>query len=261
MQIIRQTIKELKKYKEYILYTTRSELKVQLSSTYLGYLWWILDPLMYMLVYMLVVMIIFKRGGENYPIFVFTALLPWKWTSSAIMDSTNSIKAKKSILQQVYIPKHILPLIKNLVNAVKFLFGIIVLLVLMIFFRIPFTFHILEFIIVFLVNFLLVFGLGLILCHLGVYFKDIRNILTFTIRLWFYLSPALYGLEDIPQKVRFLWWLNPMTTLYASYRNVFLYGKAPLYSQLLLWGIFSIIVIMIGLKYLNKFDKNYTKVV
>lgn len=261
MTLFRKTLRDLAKYKEYILYTTKSELKVQLSSTFLGYLWWILDPLMYMLVYMLVVMVIFHRGGKDFPIFVFCALVPWKWTVSSIMDSTGSIKGKAGILQQVYIPKFILPLIKTLINTAKYLFGIMVLIVMMIFFRVPFTLHLFEFIVVFLVNFLFILGVSLILSHLGVYFKDINNILSFTIRLWFYLSPALYDLKSVPAKIRFLWWFNPMTTFYKSYRNVFLYGMSPLYLQLIFWFILSFILIFIGLRYLYKFDKNYTKVI
>jgi ABC-type polysaccharide/polyol phosphate export permease len=261
MKLFNVAIKDFKRYKEYILYTTKSELKVQLSSTFLGYLWWILDPLMYMLVYMLVVMIIFNRGGEDFPIFVFSALVPWKWTVSSIMDSTGSIKGKAGVLQQVYIPKYVLPLIKTLINTTKFLFGILVLLVLKVFFKIPFTLHMLEFIFVFIVNFLFILGIGFILSHLGVYFKDINNILSFTIRLWFYLSPALYDLSSVPAKIRFLWWLNPMTTFYMSYRNIFLYGESPLYLQLGLWVLASLLLMYVGLRYLYKFDKNYTKVI
>lgn len=261
MRILKKAVKDFIRYKDYIFYSTKSELKIQLSSTLLGYLWWILDPLMYMLVYMLVIVVIFKRGGKDFPIFVFSALVPWKWTISTIMDGTGSIKSKAGILHQVYLPKYILPLIKTLINTAKFLFGIIVLLVLMFFFKIPYTLHNLEFFVVFIINFLFIFGLSLILAHLGVYFKDINNILSFTIRLWFYLSPALYSLERVPQKIRFLWWFNPMTTFYNSYRNVFLYGTSPLYKQLAIWGLFSFMVILIGLKYLYAFDKNYTKVI
>ncbi|MGO1372193.1 MAG: ABC transporter permease [Senegalia sp. (in: firmicutes)] len=261
MSVLKKAIKDLKKYKEYILYTTKSELKVQLSSTFLGYFWWILDPLMYMLVYMLVVMIIFQRGGENYPIFVFAGLVPWKWTVSSIKDSTKSIKGKSSILQQVYLPKFILPLIKTLINTTKYLFGIMVLLVLMLFFKVPYTVHLIEFFTVFFVHFLLILGLGFILSHLGVFFKDIDNILDFTLRFWFYVSPTLYGLERVPEKVRFIWWLNPLTTIYTSYRNIFLEGISPLYLPLLGWMLFSVGLIVIGLKFLYKFDKNYTKVI
>lgn len=261
MNVIRQVMADLKKYKEYIVYSTKSELKIQLSSTYLGYLWWLLDPLMYMLVYMFVVSVIFKSSVENFPIFVFCSVLSWKWTTSSMMESANCIKARAGILQVVYMPKFILPLIKSLVNAVKFLFGILILLLLIIIYKIPFSVHNLEFIFVFIVNFAVIQAMGFILSHLGVFFRDINNILSFVIRLWFYLSPGFYALDRIPENIRSLWWLNPMTPIFESYRNVFMYNRSPLYSQLSIWLLISIIVSYIGVKYLYKFDRNYTKVV
>jgi len=261
VEVFKRIVNDLLKYREYILYATKSELKIQLSSTFLGYLWWILDPLLYMLIYMLLVMLIFKRGEENFPIFIFCALIPWKWTVSSIVDSTSSIKSKVGVLEQVYIPKPVLPLIRVLVNTVKYFFGIVILLILIAAFKIPFSLHNIEFIVVFIIHFLFIFGLSLILSHVGIFFKDIRNILIFTVRLWFYLSPGLYSLERIPQKFQFLWWMNPMTTFFLSYRNIFLYDTFPLYKQLLPWALFSIILIFIGLKYLYKFDKQYMKVI
>jgi len=261
MLIFKKIVNDVKSYKEYILYATRCELKIQLSSTYLGYIWWVLDPLLYMLVYMLLVMLIFKRGEENFPVFIFCALIPWKWTSKSIMDSIDSIKGKSNILNQIYISKPVLPLIKVLLNTAKFFFGIFVLLILIMLFKIPYSLHYFEFIIIFAVQFLLIFGLSLVFSHLGIFFRDIKNILIFVIRLWFYVSPGLYSLERIPQEFRFLWWLNPMTTFFISYRNIFLYNKSPLYMQLLIWTVISILIIYLGLRHLYRFDKKYMKMI
>ena len=260
-KLFKKAINDFMNYKDYVVYNVKSELKVQISGTFLGYLWWILDPLMYMLVYMLVVMIIFDRGGPDFPIYVFAALVPWKWTVSSINDSTSSIKGKANILHQVYIPKFILPLIKCLINTSKFFFGILILMVMLLFFGISYSLVNLTFFIVFGVHFLFVLGLSLNLAHIGVYFKDINNILTFGIRLWFYLSPALYDLASIPEQVRFLWWFNPMTTFYQSYRNLFMYGTQPEYLFLGIWAAVSLMLIYVGLKQLYTHDKIYTKVI
>lgn len=260
-KLFNKAINDFKNYKDYVIYTVKSELKVQVSGTFLGYFWWILDPLMYMLVYMLVVMIIFDRGGPDFPIYVFSALVPWKWTVSSINDSTSSIKGKANILHQVYIPKFLLPLIKCLINTSKFFFGVLVLMVMIPFFNIDYSLINLTFFVVFAVHFLFILGLSLNLAHIGVYFKDINNILSFSIRLWFYLSPALYQIADIPERVRFLWWFNPMTTFYASYRNLFMYGEHPEYLFLGIWTLVSLGLIYVGLRHLYKHDKIYTKVI
>lgn len=261
MNTIKQVTNDLKKYKEYILYTIKTDLKTQLASTYLGYLWWILDPLMYMLVYVFVAQIVFKSNVDNFPIFVFCAVLSWKWITSAMTEGTNSIKARIGVLQQVYMPKFILPLIKCVDNAVKFLFGILVLFVLMLFYGIKPSIHNFEFIWVFIVNFTFILGCSVILAHLGVFFRDINNILTFVFRLWFYLSPGFYTIDRIPEAFRFLMWCNPLTIFFESYRNVFMYNTSPHYLGLGIWFIISVMMCFIGIKRLYKFDKNYTKVV
>ncbi|PAB58274.1 ABC transporter permease [Anaeromicrobium sediminis] len=261
MNILKQAYDDLKKYREFMMYSIKSELKVNLTETYLGYIWWLLDPLMYMLVYILVVSVIFGRGDKNFPVFVFCALLSWKWTSTTITTSTSSIKSRSGLLHQIYIPKFLLPLIKNITNSVYYIFGLSMLLVLIGIYKIPFTLHIFEFVPIFFVQFMFLYGLGTILAHLGVYFRDINNILTFSLRLWFYLSPSLYTLDRIPEKIRFLWWFNPMTTFYTSYRNIFMHGISPLYKELGIWLCVSIILMATGLKFLYKFDKNYTKVI
>lgn len=261
MKVFKRAFNDFKKYKDYIMFAVKSELKAEFSGSWFGYLWWVLDPLMYMLIYMLLVMVIFQRGDENFPIFVFCALIPWKWSVTTMINSISSIKGKSAVLQQVYTPKFIFPLIRMMIQTFKFFFGILVLLVLLLFFKIPYSLNNLGFFLVFIPQFLFLMGASFILAHVGVYFKDIRNIMTFSTRLWFYLSPGLYSLDRVPDKIMFVWLLNPMTTFFENYRNVFLYGKAPDYKMLIVWTIFSIILIYFGLRKLYIADKNYTKVI
>jgi ABC-type polysaccharide/polyol phosphate export permease len=251
---------DLKKYKEYILYTIKTDLKTQLSSTYLGYLWWLLDPLLYMLVYVFVAQFIFRSNVDNFPIFVFCGVLPWKWITSSLTEGTSSIKSRLGVLQQVYMPKFILPLIKCISNAIKFLFGTIVLIILMAFFKIKPSIHNAEFIFILLVNFVFVLGCSLLLAHLGVFFRDINNVLTFVFRLWFYLSPGFYTIDRMKEYEKYMW-LNPLTALFQSYRNVFMYNQSPHYKALFIWLVISLWMCYLGVKRLYKFDKNYTKVV
>jgi len=259
--IITKILEDMKKYGEYIKYAVKSELKAQLSSTHLGCLWWVLDPLMYMLVYILVVSVILNKGKENFPIFVFCAVLSWKWTSSSLLDSTKVIKSRARLLQQIYLPKFILVFIKVLTNTIKFLVGICVLLLLILMFGIQLTPHIIEFFFVFSVNFILVLGISCFLAHLGVYFKDINNIMAFSLRLWFYVSPAIYSVSDVPKSIRWIWHLNPMSAIYAGYRDVFLYGRSPTYSILCIWLVISLSITFLGAACLSKYDKKYIKVV
>ncbi len=261
MNIFKRAYNDFNKYKEYFFYTVKSNLKANISGSYLGYLWWLLDPFMFMLVYVFVVDIIFKRGGPNFPIFVFCGLLSWKWTSTCISQCSDSIRSKAGILKQVYLPKFLLPLINTTVNSIYYLFGLIVLFIMLPFYKIDFSLHILEFIFVFIVQFLFVFGLGLLLSHIGVYVSDLKNILSFSIRFWFYMSPVLYNINSLPEKYINIFYINPMTTLFESYRNVFMYRESPEYLMLGVWTVISIILIWWGLKVFEKYDRTYTKVI
>lgn len=259
MNLIKKTYNDLKKYKEFIIFNSKYELKLQVANTLLGYLWWLLDPLFHMIVYTVMVSVIFKGGIEAFPVFVFCALLPWKWYTSTLMNSANSIKSKMNILNQTYIPKFVLPLTQSIVNFTKFIFGLIILFPLIFIFKVQLSFHFFEIVVVILVNFLFLYGTSLIIAHYGVVFKDMKNVLSHVIRLWFYLSPGLYSLSQIPESVRFLWWFNPNTTLFESYRNVIMYQSSPLYGPLAILAIISLGLIYFGLWKLNKYDKAYLK--
>jgi len=165
------------------------------------------------------------------------------------------------ILKQVYLPKFLLPLINNTANLVYYIFGLTILIVMMPIFKVPYTIHIFEFLLVVAVQFIFLFGLGLILSHIGVYATDLKNVLSFSIRFWFYMSPVLYDVKDVPEKYQSLFYLNPMTTFFESYRNVFLYGCSPNYLLLGIWFLVSIVLTYYGLKLFKKYDRNYTKVI
>lgn len=259
--LLGQLMKDLRKYKDYLSHNIRVNLKLKVSNTMLGYLWWLLDPLLQMMIYSIVVVFIFQRGQPNFPVFVFCALLSWKWFNSTIMYSSTCIKSNLGILNQVYLPKFILPLQETIVNLIKYLFGFIILVIMLAIYRIAPTIHFFEVIIVIAINFLFVFAVSVVVAHYGVYLKDLKNLLSHFLRIWWYLSPGIYSMSLIPEQYRWIFWFNPNTALFESYRNVIMYGKSPMYGLLLIWGVISVIIIVFGLKKLYKFDRTYSKVV
>ena len=261
MKYFIQMYKDIQKYSDYILYSAKSTLRLQFSGKYFGALWWLLDPILLMITYIFMVQVIFQRGGNDYPVFIFTALISWKWVSATFMTSANAIRNQAYILNTVYIPKHILPLIWNIVEFIHFQFGLITLFILMLITHVKFTWHIFESIPIMIVNFIFILGVSFLFAHIGVYFQDFKNILSFLLRLWFYISPGIYAANDIPAPfIKKVIWFNPMTTFFESYRNVFIYGTSPLYKHLGVWTIASVIILYWGLSTLYKSDKNYIKV-
>jgi ABC-type polysaccharide/polyol phosphate export permease len=247
-------------YWQYVIFSSQTALRSRVAGSYLGYLWWFLDPLLLMLVYILVFDIILQRGKPNFPVFLFAGLLPWKWFSGVLLQSTGSIRGRMNIIEQIAIPKYIFPLIELVVQSFLLLIGFFLILIMMIFFKLPWTLHLLELFFVLGVNSLLLYGLALFTSHWGVFFIDIKNILNIIVRLWFYLTPVFYDLANLPERLRFYWWCNPMTTMIESYRNIFIYGRSPYYSQLLIWLGISLLLIISGISLQEKYSNQYAKV-
>lgn len=115
--------------------------------------------------------------------------------------------------------------------------------------------------IVVLINFIFNYSISLLLSHFGVYIKDLSNLLVHLLRLWWYLSPGIYSLNRIPKEYQIYWKLNPLTTIFESYRDILLYNKFPHMKDLVVILVFSLILMSYSLKKLYIEDQNYTKVV
>jgi len=247
-------------YSQYILYAARITLQSRVAGSFFGYLWWVLDPLLMMLVFVLVFDVIFNKGKPNYPVFTFVGLISWKFFSSCLTDSTSSIKSKMSIIEQVPVPKFIFPLVELAVQLFLMLFGFAVLFLMLLVFGIPFTWHLLELPAILATNTAMAYGLMLFISHLGVFFTDIKNILASVLRFWMYLSPVFYDLSYVPESIRAYWWFNPLTPVIESYRNVTMYGRSPLYESLGLWFVLSLVIAALGILLQHRFQNIYAKV-
>lgn len=254
-------LNDFKRFRDYFSYNVRVNLRLKVSNTWLGYFWWLLDPLLQMLVYTIIVEFIFNRGEADFPVFVFCGLLSWKWFSSTINYSANCIKSNSAVLNQVYVPKFLFPLQETTVNLIKFLFGFIVLFFMLFFFNINLSIHFIEVIPIIFSNYLFIFAVSLVFTHFGVFITDLKNFLGHFTRVWWYLSPGMYSLRIVPEQYRWLFWLNPNTSFFESYRNVIMYEKPPYYLSLFIWDVISVIIIYFGLRKIYKFDRSYSKII
>lgn len=222
-------LKKLWSARSLLLYLVKADLQVSYGSKILGYLWSLLDPLMLMAVYVVVVQIIFQRGEPQYPVLLFSALLAWHWFLHSVLESASCIIRKARLLQTVAFPKIVLPVQVVLSNAVQYVFGLGALLPMLILMRAHITLYVLWVIPVFCVQFLFTLGICLIVAIVSVYFRDLPNILQFTLRMWWYLSPGLYSVSDrIPKQLEGIYMLvNPFAPLLETYKNIFVRGKPP----------------------------------
>lgn len=259
MNPVLHQIRELWNSRELIKCLVGSDLKVSHKSKLFGYLWTILDPLMMMGVYILLVRVIFKRGGPQFPILLFCSLLAWKWFTSSLSDSVVTITGNAKLIQTVYFPKAVLPLSKVLGNFAEYLFSLSVLVPLLLMFKAKITFMVLWLPVLLAVQLFFTIGASLLCACLGIYFRDLQNILQYSLRLWFYLSPALYSVKDlIPVKFQPIYMLNPFAALFISYKNVLVRGEAPS-NYMFVMAAVSLVVLVIGFIIFDKKESKFAK--
>jgi ABC-type polysaccharide/polyol phosphate export permease len=214
---------------------------------------------MMMLVYTLLVVVIFRRGSPQFPVLLFSALLAWRWFISSLSGSVKAITGNAKLIQTVYFPKAVLPLSRVLVGLINFLFGLIVLVPLLLIFEANFTFNILWLPFLIFTQFLFTIGAAFLCAALGVYARDLENILQFGLRIWFYLSPALYSISDrIPKRLLPIYMLNPFAALFESYKNVLVRGVPP-NAYMMIAGLLAALIFFAGLAFFGSKEPHFAK--
>jgi ABC-type polysaccharide/polyol phosphate export permease len=265
--LVGEAIAEVRSRRRLIGYLARADLKKKGVDTIFGNVWWVLDPLLQIAVYTVLVTIVFQRTTPAYPLFVFAAILPWKWFSTSMIDAIGSVSGQDKLIKQIQFPKIILPLSSLLSAMIQFAFGIIPLLGMLILLypdRIHLTLLYIPFVAA--VQFVFTLGLGLVLSGLNVFFRDVGNLAKHLLRLWFYLSPALYGLDSIAKlgvhhpTIVHLMQFNPFYWLFTSYRNAIYEGTSPEWAQLGIVLVVSAIVLIVATMFFKRLEPAFAKV-
>lgn len=254
---------DTKRFWQYVCYAAKAHLKSEVASSYLSWLWWVLDPLLFMLVYTFVAVIVFERGGKYFPVFVIIGLSVWTFFNKCVNQSVSLIRGNKEIIKKIYIPKHILLLQNMMINGFKMSISFSIAFLFMLAYRVPFTPYIFYCLPYLLMIGVVTFGIGCILMHLGVFVSDLRNVITVVLRLMFYLSGVFYDVQArVPAPAnKWLLRLNPAALAMAGCRNALMYQTAPDWSWLLLWIVFGVLLSMLGLRFIYHYENSYGKVI
>ena len=275
--LVREAVGELRSRRELVRYLVQADLKKKGADTLLGNLWWFLDPLLQMLVYVVLVSVIFQRQQEAYPLFIFAAILPWKWFTSSIGEAISSVSSQDRLIKQVHFPKIVLPTAALASGIANFAFGLIPLLALMLlFYPEKVSVYLLLVPVIGVVQLVFTASLGFVVAAVNVFYRDVGNISRHVLRLWFYLSPALYGpvtmaglAEQHPELYR-LMQLNPFYTLFTAYRTV-IYGiqtpdggslppTTPDWAALGVLFLVSVVLLVVATVFFKRIEPTFAKV-
>ncbi len=220
---------ELWDYRDLIYFLLWREVKGRYRQMALGPLWIVLQPLIMVMINTLIFGTIARLPSENlpYPIFNYAGVLPWTFFASAVSRATNSLVTEQHLISKVYFPRLVIPIVGVLAGLVDFAAGFVVLLLLMLFFGIVPTATILLTPLFLLLEVATALGIGLWLASLTVKFRDVGFGVNYLLQFWMYSTPIVYAVSLVPERFRFLYYLNPMTTVVQGFRWALLGVEAP----------------------------------
>jgi lipopolysaccharide transport system permease protein len=254
---------ELWDFRELVYFFVWRDIKIRYKQTAIGAAWAVLQPLLTMLIFSL----FFGRlahipsEGLPYPIFYYSALLPWMYFAAGLQNSTNIIVENQRVITKVYFPRLALPLASILSGLVDFAVSFAMFLVLMIYYRIAPTPALLWFPFLILLAIVTVLGVGLWLSALNALYRDVRYVLPFLVQFWLFASPVAYPASLVPAKWRPLYGLNPMAGVIEGVRWS-LTGRTAPPGRLILVSVATALVLLIsGLAYFQKVETTVADVV
>jgi ABC-type polysaccharide/polyol phosphate export permease len=242
-------LRTLFRYRLLIQSLVGRELKARYRGSMLGFFWSFVNPLLLLLTYGIVFthMLPVARSPqvEPYFLFLFCGILPWTWFSSSLLESSGVLIAGGNLIKKVLFPAEVLPVVTVLANLVQFLLGLPILLVfLALTGRLAPSALLMP--LPLLVQLVLTLGMALLVSALTVHFRDIQNILSHVLHLWFFATPVLYLYAGAPPALKSLLRLNPMTHVVFSYQQVLFFGRFDHARGLLLSGCLAILVFALG---------------
>ncbi len=214
-------LRDLWVYRELLYFLTWRDIKVRYKQTILGATWAIIQPLFTMLLFTLFFgkLAHIPSDGVPYPIFAYAGLLPWMFFSNAVTNSGNSLVGSANLITKVYFPRMIIPGAAVGAGLVDFAIAFVILIALMIYYQVALTWNLLAVPLLLALTTLLALGVGMWASALNVKYRDIRYALPFLIQLWMFFSPVIYPVSLMPQKWRWILWLNPLSGIIEGFRS------------------------------------------
>lgn len=260
---MKKFFEDIVQYRSYIVYATKANLKAEVAGSYLNWLWWILDPFLFMMVYSFVSIIVFGKGEPYFPIFVFIGLNSWNFFSKCINKSVKVIRSFKGTISKVYIPKYVLIIVIMLENLFKMCVAFLLVFIMMPFYRVPLSAYIINSIPLFAVMIVFTFGCSCLVMHAGVYVADLAKFIKVFLRLIFYMSGIFYS---IPKRIdepfsSLILNLNPMAYLINGLRQSLLYSQTIDYRVLVAILAVGVVLSVVGIRTIIVNENNYVKVI
>ena len=249
------------RYDELIKNLAIKEFKLRYRNSILGFFWSLLNPLAMMVILTLVFSVLINSGIENFPVFLLTALLAWRFFSIGTSMALGSVLGNASLVTNIYFPRWILVVSSNLANLIGSTLEFLVLFPLLIFFGMSLNHLALLLPIILGLEFILIMGISFFLASLNVYYRDIHQIWDIGLQAGFFLTPILYSVSLIPQRYLSIYLLNPMTRIIVSIRKLLYYSVLPTFEDLMIPLLIGILLCIVGYQVFRKLEPRFAEVI
>lgn len=248
------------RYSELILYKTYADLRAETERTYLGFLWWVFEPIMYMSVFYVFFGILLEHRADNFVPFLLVGLTSWQWLKSCLSHGSETILGGHGLMQQVYLPKVIFPIILILTDTVKFIFIFCLLLIFLWIYGFDIGMTYLALPLVLLVQLLFTTALTFILAAIVPFLPDLRFVVENVLLAVFFMSGIIIDANAIPAAYRDYYYWNPIVSIVESYRHILMNNTWPSWFALFGIGLISLMGIRFGMQLIRRFEYIYPKI-
>lgn len=242
-----------------ILYRTVAGIKSEARQNYLGYLWFLLEPLLSTTVLYVAFTQVTGKAGPQYVAFLLLGMIAWQWFESSCMLGSTAIKMKYGVLSQFNLPKYIFPMVSIMVNTWKFLCVFIVILIASAIIGYPPNRHFVYLPLLLAFQLLLITGVTLPLSIGATLMNDLLTVVSSIFRLLFFMSGIFFDASVVPENLKPWFYANPMAVFIESYRMVVIHNQAPYMPRLMEAAVISLGLLMLGIVLHMYYDKKILK--
>ena len=261
--------KDLWRYRELFYILSWRDVKVRYKQTVIGVVWSVLRPLLTMMIFTFIFGQVAKFDappGIKYGLLVFAGLLPWQFFSTGLSEASNSLIGNERLISKVYFPRMIIPASSVITSLVDFLISLLLMFGLLIWYQTVPSVNLVFLPVFIIMAFFASFGVGLWLTSLNVKFRDFKHVVPFLVQIGIYISPVAFTSDKaasiIPEKLRLLYYLNPMAGIIDGFRWCFFGDKMPIYWNGMFLSLAVIIIfLLIGIRTFRKMEKSFADLI
>lgn len=245
---------------ELVWYKAGVDIKSEVARSYLGFLWWVIEPIMYLGAFYILFVLVIQRGGPDFvPNFLCGAVV-WKWFASGLSSGGAAIISNKGLLQQVYVPKFIFPVIAVLGSTARFIPVFTIFIMFLVMYGIPVHETWLLVPVVIFVQFCLVIAIGMLVGAVTPFLPDLKVAIDNGMMFLFFISGVFFNINEVSEPLRSYLMLNPMAGLIDEYRNIMIRGIWPDMERLMIILLSAMATGALALFLLKRLDHKYGKI-